>query len=288
MVDGNDTRYPGDGMSLALSSYDTEDGFSKYEEEDSTPAPTSRQRHFPKWAIFYDPKEAAFFILVLLNVIPVISLAVYSPKLSKDLGSVACLPNGEFILPGTANIWDKNLFFTISITTGSNSNWSYTQARIIDLLWDICVGRGGQIVLVYIAYRVFHKFIRYIMESQCVSYSLYGTVAFQTGSASSIHPVISAFRDNRFWNDGRTYRLYTVMILATMYIAAMPSLYSAMSGYAVVASPSIQLPPEEFRNSVNGSQPGPYPCLEEGGCEVEFCGRPGVAKAFQGHGLEAG
>jgi hypothetical protein len=158
----------------------------------------------------------------------------------------------------------------------------------MDLIWDICLGRGGQVILVYIAYRVFHKFVRYIMERQCVSYSLYGAVAFQTGSASSILPALSAFRDDRFWKDGRTYRLYTVMILATMYIAAMPSLYSAMSGYAVLASPSIQLPPEEFRNGVNGSQPGPYPCLEGGGCQVEFCGRPRAAKAFQGNGLEAG
>lgn len=58
-------------------------------------------------------------------------LANYAPTLSAALGKEACLPNGNFIFPGQASIWNPDYFFTISITVGSRSRWTYEHVKLI-------------------------------------------------------------------------------------------------------------------------------------------------------------
>jgi hypothetical protein len=275
----NDTQIPGVKVNPVTSTHDIEDGhqFSKGDENDGILVPTTRQKSSPQWLVFHDRKEVFYLILVALNVIPIALLTAYSPRLSKDLGSMACLPNGEFILPGTANIWERDLFFTIVITLGKGSQWSYTHVRIIDLIWDVAVGRGGQLLLLYVAYNVFHKSITYIMDSQPVSYQIYGAVAFRSGTVRSIFAILHACATEKFKNTRRTYRLYTAMILATAYIVSMPSLFSAMTGYAALYAPSVEIPPIQAE----------YVCADLGGCKVELCGGPG-ATSPSGDGLVAG
>ena len=87
------------------------------------------------------------------------------------LGSKACLPNGDFILPGTVNIWSPAYFFTISIIVhGASGEFTYTTVKIIDVVWDVLMGRGGQLLLIYISYQVFSKALVFLMETRAVSY----------------------------------------------------------------------------------------------------------------------
>jgi len=265
--EGDDTQYHGTGMSPAISKYDPEGGSLKGGES-GIHSQSTRRRRLPKWPGFYDWEEISYLITVLLLALPIVLLVACAPRISKELNSSACLPNGEFTFPGTASIWDSNLFFAITITLGKNSSWSYVHVRVLDIVWDILVGRGGQAIILYIAYRVFHKSIMYIMDSQPVSYDTYGAVAFRTGTAGSMFAFLCAFFDDRFKRNRRSYRFYTAMTLSTAYILAMPTLFSVMTGYAAIATPSIEIPP-------TSNLAGEYQCAELGGCTTQICGGDG-------------
>jgi hypothetical protein len=123
--------------------------------------------------------------------------------------------------------------------------------------------------MLFIAYRVFHKAIMYIMDSQPVSYRAYGAVAFQTGTAGSMFTFVRAFFDDRFKMNRRAYKFYTTIALSTIYIVAMPTLFSAMTGYAAIATPSVQIPPAPYNI-------GSYECADLGGRTLERCGNDGL------------
>ena len=170
---------------------------------------------------------------VVFTVVPVVLLALFASRLSSTLSSTACLPNGDFVFPGQKSTWDPDLLFTISITFGTESNWSYTHVKVIDIFWDVVVGRGGQLILIYIAYRVFTKSLTYVMESRQVSFETYGAVAFRTAGIALIVPLLRALMDARFPGSWKMRRIFTAFILTTLYISSMPTLFSAMTGYAV-------------------------------------------------------
>jgi hypothetical protein len=180
------------------------------------------------------------------------------------------LPNGHFIIPGTASIWNPKYIFTISIGFGPHS---YTYVKIIDAIWDVVIGRGGQLILVWLAYRTFHKSLMYIMQTQPVPYSLYGAIAFDAGSLRSIIQFVKILSSSEAKRSWRVTRIYITIALCTFYIAAMPTLYPAMTGYAAISAPSIEVVNGYYRKSTS-----PELCTEAGigigigNCTVLPCG----------------
>jgi hypothetical protein len=149
--------------------------------------------------------------------------------------------------------------------------------RIIDLIWDICVGRGGQTILVWVAYRVFHESITVIMDKEPVAYGTYSTVAFETGSVHSIFTLLRTCCNKKLRSSLRAVRVYVLMVLATIYIVCMPSLFSATTGYTAIYAPAILLPTTHYGNA----------SCETAGCELEACGGPGSPNVA-GLGLRPG
>lgn len=115
----------------------------------------------------------------------------------------------------------------------------------------------------------------YLMESRPVSFEYYGTVAFHTGSFSSMLAFLRALGSRRFPVTRKDIRILAVFALATLYIAAMPTLFSAMTGYAAVSAPSILVPPDPERQ-------GSYNCLTLGECTIFPCGGPGASGLASG------
>ncbi|KAK4961369.1 hypothetical protein LTR10_001859 [Elasticomyces elasticus] len=269
-----------DSLIPARDEHDVDQGHTKLPDQDHESG--HHRSHFspkhhslPAWLPARNRHELLRLAVVLTTLIPIVLLAVYAPRLSEALGAAACLPNGDFIFPGQASIWDPKYFFTVSITIGYASGWNYTHVKILDVCWDVIVGRGGQILLIYIASRVFASSLAYLMESRPVGFEAYGTVAFSTGSMSSIIPYLRAlvskrYPVNRLPSTWKPIRIFTMFALATIYIAAMPTLYSAMTGYAVVSGPALVVPPVKYQMS--GCD-----CAETGGCATFPCGGPGAS-----------
>ncbi|KAH7138665.1 hypothetical protein B0J11DRAFT_588081 [Dendryphion nanum] len=141
--------------------------------------------------------------------------------------SKACQPDGSFrLIPETYSLWSSSGFFQITIGGGQ---LSFTEAKIIDILWDIIVGRGGQFLLAIISWKVFASYLTVCMEVEPVSYQLFRTM-FLENEAS----LPSTYRTIRSFFQQRKLRSLTAMIFigATMiFIIAFPTLASALSGY---------------------------------------------------------
>lgn len=239
------------------------------------------EKSWPRWLLFRETTELLFFHAVIATAILIILLLRYTPTLSTRLGSQACLPNGEFMLPGSASIWDPAYLFTISIVLqGTNGDWTYTHVKILDIIWDVAVGRGGQLLLIYIAYRVFFPSLIYVIETKTISYQTYSAVSFDSTSLRSIWQYLKNIGWKRSDQNWRSWRTFIAMTLTSLYVVSVPTLFSAMTGYAAVFAPSIEIPPV--------GNLGEYVCADRGGCSTFSCGDGAPGDVAHGSGLEPG
>lgn len=209
-------------------------------------APSSSGRWW-RWLFFQDWYEFFSFLLVVISALPLILLLRYTPELAAKVKSATCLPNGDFALPGTSDIWDPKLFFSISVPVagiGGRYAWTFTQAKAIDVIWDIGVGRGVQLLLVYVAHRVFGNVIVYYAERRNTSYAAYVAVTFQAGGFRSLWSLLARRSGNaqpRLWSNLLGIRIFSLVVLSTLYIVSLPTLLSSMTGYITIGGAFIEL-----------------------------------------------
>ncbi|KAJ4146870.1 hypothetical protein LMH87_001429 [Akanthomyces muscarius] len=226
-------------------------------------------RHW--WLIFHDKYELFPLILVLVNAIPVVLVGAYTSKLAEQLASYSCLPNGDFVIPGKGSLWDKKLFFTVDILVSKDAGWSFTHAKVVDIAWDTVVGRGAQLLLAYMAYHVFHKALVQVMVERQVGFPTYGAVAFDTGKVSSLWAFLQALTSRAFPLTSHGRRVFTAMFVCTAYIASIPTLLSAMTGYVAVYSPSIEMPPTLTAPGEPAALESDWDCARQGNCSITPC-----------------
>ena len=227
-----DTRYS-NGISYARLDYAAEDS--------DTIRPVPKAKRIFQWFLFGVP--------IIVAILPIALLTGYSPHLSRRLGSNACTLAGEFVIPYESSIWDGNRLFEISVgflgpsricDVGYCEGFTFTQAKIIDVMWDVVIGRGAQAFLVVVAYRLFSSVITSLMHEGEVGYDAFASVAFSTGTFTSL---LTLLRHTVGWTpvprSGRAVSNYVAMAFCTLYIVALPSLYSAMTGYTSHFDPHI-------------------------------------------------
>jgi len=123
------------GTRTCMSADEAEAGYRTSDEDehgdgDLTPPP---RRRLPTWMPFSDFKEMFYFFVILINIIPVVLLVLYAPRISASLGANACLPNGNFVFPSTTSVWNPKYVFTITVLTGNGlqDKWTYEHVKII-------------------------------------------------------------------------------------------------------------------------------------------------------------
>lgn len=170
--------------------------------------------------------------------VPIILGSVIAKAFAKDLADLACLPSGEFAIPGTISIW--SIDFIVSLTVGYG-HFSFAQAKAIDICWDLVVGRVGQLFLTWIAFRVFTRAIVYAMESDGVTCATYAVATFEPASVRCTWTVLSDFVRGRAPRSGYGRATYVVMILTGIYIAMFPTLTSAITSYGPVSQALVRV-----------------------------------------------
>ncbi|KAM7215732.1 hypothetical protein V8F06_008842 [Rhypophila decipiens] len=119
-----------------------------------------------------------------------------------------CLPNGEFNARSMRyNVFDPSGLFQITQGFGE---LSFTQAKIIDVIWDVLVGRIGQMIMAFFEWRALSSYY------QCAIPAFGGLGMFQDA-------VVKAER--------RSKLTAIFIILSMLFIIAFPTLASAMTGY---------------------------------------------------------
>ncbi|EUC44372.1 hypothetical protein COCMIDRAFT_52299, partial [Bipolaris oryzae ATCC 44560] len=139
----------------------------------------------------------------------------------------ACLPDGRFRLrPDMFSMWSSTGFFQITLGGG---DLSFAQAKLVDIVWDIVVGRGGQVILAIISWREFARYLTICMASEPVSYQVFRTIFIENDAS-----VLSTCRTIKSFITQRRLKSKFAMAFMTatmLFILAFPTLMSAMSGY---------------------------------------------------------
>jgi hypothetical protein len=240
-------------------------GLSEEESQQSASATSSRHAKSPDTIhIRYEPlgieAKVFFFICALTPIAPLVVLLTSSTS-SSSISQTGCLPDGTFALPGTRSVSLGSYFLSINVpVTSATVPWTFTHAKIVNVIWDLLVGRGLQIILVFTAFHVFSKVLLRLMEREEIPFRTYGAVSFQPGTFSAFFKLITAIRapppeepllpggqneDQRSGN-GRSWKARAailVMALLTLYIAVLPTLLSAMNGYYALSYPSLSYYP---------------------------------------------
>lgn len=99
------------------------------------------------------------------------------------------------------------------------------------------VGRGIQVLLALIAYKVTTKSLTMSMEHQTIPIGTFEAVALQDATGIAFYKQISNFLAIKNWR--HQLRIFWI-ILSTLFIVAFPTLASAMTGYAPVTNPFLK------------------------------------------------
>ncbi|KAK5660028.1 hypothetical protein OQA88_13496 [Cercophora sp. LCS_1] len=127
------------------------------------------------------------------------------------------------------NWWSSNGFFQITLGFGS---LTFAQVKIIDIIWNLAIGRLGQATAVYVSFRVFADYLATSMIRHPATYTTFWIVYLHREPS-----VLSWFRLAReAWHGGvASSRLAVVFMLSTMlFLISIPTLMSAMAGYSPV------------------------------------------------------
>ena len=170
---------------------------------------------------------------------PILFHILYNKYL--DLGSGPS-DNTSLIAPlsprpcDVGDVWSSwSALFEINMRTG---NLSFTAAKLIDVAFDIVVGRGGQAVLAWIAYRVYTDVLTRITEKGQIRYDLFAAFTIKPndgltlGKAAASIPVTP-----HLWAKGTLL----CIVLAMSYVLAYPTLMSAATSLVAATITSVRL-----------------------------------------------
>ncbi|KAH4191342.1 hypothetical protein HBH42_123790 [Parastagonospora nodorum] len=196
-----------------------------------------------KWSPF--PYRTFLTILLLpLALLPIVTLSSAAEIASQSyIRHLSCYPNGlwKFSPTATWEIMDSSYFFTPNLSFG---NMTFTQVKVIDIAWDLVVGRGGQLGLAWVNYRVFNEWLVGWMEGQGVGWRMYAGVAFETTGLGALgiwgKEMLASGKGverKRWW---KRWLAMVSMFLSTFYVLSFPTLMAAMTGYIATSEPYLE------------------------------------------------
>lgn len=180
--------------------------------------------------------------LLPLALSPIVILSAIAEMASQNyIRGRSCYPNGLWkeATGATWRIMDSTYFFTPNLSFGAVT---FTQVKVIDIAWDLIVGRGGQMGLAWVNWRVFNEWLVYHLERYATSYKMYSVVALQTTSWASLGVFAKEFLCFGEKNWGRFFRWLAMfcMFISTLYVLAFPTLMAAMTGYITTYEPYVE------------------------------------------------
>ncbi|RGP62995.1 hypothetical protein FSPOR_8979 [Fusarium sporotrichioides] len=152
-----------------------------------------------------------------------------------------CPSNGDFqftlsdtIYPeGTFNYWAPSGFFDITLAWG---RFDFSIVKLIDVAWDLVVGRGGQAIMALVSWRVFAEYLQVSIATTPATYTTVWLLRFQqSSSAFSTWQLASAFL--RRGLASKTAMVFTIQ--AAIFTMAFPTLIASMTGYTPKNEPFV-------------------------------------------------
>ncbi|KAI8626410.1 hypothetical protein F5Y19DRAFT_222498 [Xylariaceae sp. FL1651] len=222
-------------------------------------------------------------VLFALWVIGLLILQLEIIFLGFRSSSSACRPDGTFSPFKDYSYWDIQGFFQVNLAFGK---LTFTQAKAIDTIWDVIVGRCGQAILGFFSWRSFADYATVSMESVPITYTTFITLFLERSPL-----FISTLRLT--WTfiliRGLKSKFVTVlMIINMLFVLAWPTLISLMSGYTPKTEAYVQdfndnLIPyaslqslayiihDGWRINLDGDYPVPSGSAPDGFGQLDYC-----------------
>jgi hypothetical protein len=186
------------------------------------------------------------FLLLLPSLVflgAALVLSLLGLKFNDTDKNYGCDPEGNVWISSKnrPNLWGKD--YGLAITLGFGE-FSFTLAKSIDILWDLVIGRGSQVLAGVLIYFIFRGPVVQMMERS--------TVPYEKVLKMEYHPTgLSAFFTycKDVHRRGRSkWQWFTVfmMALSAAYVLIMPTLVSAMTGYQPLDKPLLQTSPTTY------------------------------------------
>lgn len=184
--------------------------------------PKIKSIHVTKRHIF------AFSLIWVCAIIPFIILGYVPGRASffNDVFTSKTLPCGETAYqPVNNTVSGIEGLFVLDATYGG---FPFSTVKIIDITWDVMVGRGAQLLAWWISYKVFSDAILRVIERHPTSYRVFFEICLHGPSFPALWTMLKDLFRTR---SKRTWSLYFYMVWSIIYVITLPIMLSAMTGY---------------------------------------------------------
>lgn len=180
--------------------------------------PLTKRVRFPKIQIY------AFLLLLSFGVAPFAALfGLYGQLRSSPFGIKTLGCQGWVTQNSTVSGFQG--LFVIDFTFGS---MPFSLAKSIDIVWDLCIGRGAQMIAWFFSYVVFTNALLRSIERHPAPYRTFTLLALEGATLSSMGALLA---DLSRYRSKRSGLLFSFMVISILYILSMPTILSAMTGY---------------------------------------------------------
>jgi hypothetical protein len=128
--------------------------------------------------------------------------------------------------PQNATVTGIEKLFALDQTFGK---FSFSQVKTIDILWDLLVGRGVQLLAWWAAYTVFSDALLRVIERHPASFSIFQRIALEGPGLGSLWTLT---RELWIAKSRRARTLFLYMFWSTAYVLFVPIVLGAMTGYS--------------------------------------------------------
>ncbi|GKU22905.1 unnamed protein product [Fusarium langsethiae] len=119
-------------------------------------------------------------------------------------------------------------FFEVTLGWGK---LGFTAAKLIDVTWDLVIGRGGQAIMSLCAWRVFSEYLETSLATKPATYTTVWLLRFHRDSS-----VLSSLRlFFQFFRRGLASKLAMwIMFMTLLFMLAFPTIAGSMTGYTAL------------------------------------------------------
>lgn len=152
--------------------------------------------------------------------------------------SYGCDASGTVSQDTRISQWNPRHALRINIGFGHLPFW---KARLIDISWDLVIGRGCQILCAYYVYSIFRTVMAVFIKNESLAHEQILAAEYSTTSLSSLWTYFKSYRRHRQAKSGRCSFPFTLLFVSVLHVLIMPTWLSAMTGYPAFMEPHLPL-----------------------------------------------
>lgn len=154
--------------------------------------------------------------------------------------------------------WDPALFISITLGFGS---FTFPVAKTIGVFWDLVVGRGGQLLLVFLVYPTIRLAVVLVLEGRIAVLATFSRTFIERMSLNTMSNVLYNVVDTSIRQQpgkfgarlANSIRLIGGFVCCA-YAIVFPTTVSAMTVYQAELTPYLSVPPKNSGILVEASQ----------------------------------